>query len=643
MKKIVPPFLVIVFFAATAAYFIHRSAGHKPRAAELVSSDTVFFAQLPDLRSTAQRFTKTELFKLANEPEVRAFLERPRTKAPQSAELQVYLDRLERLAPREAFFAVASIDATTPQFVAGFAFNGSRRAADEFLSGPRENVKQSHPAGKAELVNHGTTEIETFTDKEFTMAQAFSNDWCFIANDLQLLERTLDRCEHPGAGHDGTLAGSEMFKKAIAPLPLTHEVLLFAQLGKLTERLASLLTASGQPAAKQLQELQKVEAIAAATKVDDTQFRDTIFVLVPGSNKESPLTRASLAFASPATLLYYAAALPAKFELPDSVAPALAMFLPALEPINAALAKKGLGLADLGIAFGPELGTVVDWTQESLQPNVVLALDVRDAAKAQGFIEILTGEGLGHPAWEQTQQNGLTLYLMQEQGLSVTRPTLALTSKFLLLGLSSDAVTGALARLNSGEAKLSGTAPFRNAERSVTPPTNAYGYVDLRALFERVYGTFRPFLAMSLAFMPDASQYIDASKLPSTEAVSKHLGSIVYSQSTSPDGVLLESTGTITVNQALAGIAAAAITATVTKGLATPPFDLTKLLGLPGTPAPVPAPAPQAKEPASGVTPEEPATQPSSPPSSEPPAASPPTPNPSPSRTGEPPQAPREK
>ena len=101
---------------------------------------------------------------------------------------------------------------------------------------------------------------------------------------------------------------------------------------------------------------------------------------------------------------------------------------------------------------------------------------------------------------------------------------LALTEKFLLLGLNSASVNDAIQRLGSTEPKLGETPAFRAAEQSVGRATSAYGYLDLRGLFERFYGTFRPILAMSLAFMPAAGEYVDASKLPSTEAISRHLG-----------------------------------------------------------------------------------------------------------------------
>ena len=79
------------------------------------------------------------------------------------------------------------------------------------------------------------------------------------------------------------------------------------------ERLISLLVAAGQKTdPSELDELKKLTGIAAATKLDGEQCRDTILVMRPGGAPEAPLSRAALAISSPATILYYAMALPPK-------------------------------------------------------------------------------------------------------------------------------------------------------------------------------------------------------------------------------------------------------------------------------------------------------------------------------------------
>src|SRR5439155_7482229 len=119
------------------------------------------------------------------------------------------------------------------------------------------------------------------------------------------------------------LATNEALKKATAPLPASVDAILFAQLGTLTDRVVSLLVASGQPLEpKQLADLKKMQAVAWGTKFEDSQVRDTLFLLSPGHAGESSLPRSTLVFSGPNTFLTYATALPATLEMP---APSLAL------------------------------------------------------------------------------------------------------------------------------------------------------------------------------------------------------------------------------------------------------------------------------------------------------------------------------
>ena len=61
-------------------------------------------------------------------------------------------------------------------------------------------------------------------------------------------------------------------------------------------------------------------------------------------------------------------------------------------------------------------------------------------------------------------------------------------------------------------------------------------------------------LLMGAAFMPAMNNYIDVSKLPSPEVITKHLSPIVSSQRYERDGYMAESVGPVTLNQAAIGL-----------------------------------------------------------------------------------------
>jgi hypothetical protein len=452
------------------------------------------------------------------------------------------------VVPGEAFIAVTSIEGNEPRFLAGFSFLGRKTDVETLLAEPRAEMKSAFPAGKSDVVLQGKTEIETFTHGDTTIGETFREGWYLVSNDMELLRRTIDAAGE-GLGTKA-LGANDLYRKSTARLPADGEMVLFAQVGSLTERLISLLVASGQaPDPKQVSELKKIQAIAWGTKFEDALMRDTLFILSPGNAVEPPLAQSALALSSPDTFLTYAAALPAKVELSDSSL-ALAALVPNFGALQKSLADKGLKLNDFSKAFGPEFGTLANWTKDIPQPSALLTMDVRDAATAKGFVEAFTGGIGGSAAWGHEDRDGVAFYQSPPaQGLVSVTPTLALTDHYLVMGFSQPDVLGGLAQIKTGKAAIAANPGFAQASKQVGTPTSGFGYLDLKTLVERSYGTMRPVLAMSLAFAPDSAKYIDAGKLPSTEAISKHLSPTVYSQSVSTDGTLIESVGPLTFNQ----------------------------------------------------------------------------------------------
>jgi hypothetical protein len=87
----------------------------------------------------------------------------------------------------------------------------------------------------------------------------------------------------------------------------------------------------------------------------------------------------------------------------------------------------------------------------------------------------------------------------------------------------------------------------------VPAPTKFFAYVDTALLYSRLDATLRPMLLTGAAFMPTMNNYIDVSKLPSPEVITKHLSPIVSSQRYERDGYRAESVGPVTSNQAAIG------------------------------------------------------------------------------------------
>lgn len=616
MKKVLP--IVVLLLAAASAAFIvlqRKQATSRIRATALAPADTLLLVHLPDVRQSAIRWPRTSLAQIVREPEMQSFLEKPRAKLSWLSEMEARFEQIAHVAPGEAYLAVTSIEGESPRFVGGFSFSGSRTAVEELLAEPRAALRRAWPAGKADIVSYAGAEIETYTDKENSVAETIRDGWYLVSNNLELLEATLDRLDgKPGAG--AAVASAPLYQQALAPQPADADAVIYARLDTLADKLTPLFAAAGQmPDPKQLDELRKTQALSAALKFDGQQIRDSLFVLNPSALKRPPMTRRGMDLSTADTLLYYTFNLPETVDVPAQSAAPLAMLVPGIGGMEQALASKGLKFADFGKIFGPELSALVDWPQTDLQPTILLGLDVRDAVKARGFLDALSSAQSSTPRWSRTEQGGNVIYSAPSQGL-LPAPALALTDNFVVIGFSEDGITAGVQRIQAKAAALSKTPEFQTAEKAVSAPTEAFGYLDTKRLFERSYGILRPFLAMSLAFNPDSGQYIDAGKLPTTDPISQHLAPSIYSQRSTENGTLIESAGTLTFNQALLGVVAGAGAA----ALPTLKQAVPNVPGLPGLQSPG---APQPSTPANPPAPQAPPkTDPAPATPTEPPVAS---------------------
>jgi hypothetical protein len=134
----------------------------------------------------------------------------------------------------------------------------------------------------------------------------------------------------------------------------------------------------------------------------------------------------------------------------------------------------------------------------------------------------------------------------------------AQTEDFLLAGLDPDAVVAAATRGKTGPT-LAEAPVFKPSLADYTRSNEAFCFLDTGVMFERLYDSLVPVLRFSAAMMPDPNSPIDVSKIPPAASVSQHLPPITLSQSRSPDGTLVESSGPVTMSQMLLlGTAAAA-------------------------------------------------------------------------------------
>jgi hypothetical protein len=556
MKKIISLLLVLLIAAgAAAAFYFFYWKNARPlgdlKAAEYVQSDALALVEMTDIPRSKARWKETALYKISQEPEVAAFLQKPESLIPPDKRLMDFA-RFLNLDPKEVFVAVTGQTGSEPKLVAGFDFKGSQKDAESLVDDLKGELKASFPDGKSDIQKYGADEIETFTQPDGTVATVFHGRWFFASNDVDLLKATLDRVEGK-TDVKTSLRDDATYQSALAKLPKDSDAVVFVQMKQIIDTFAMMLSSAPNVTEAQLNEFKKIQAISAAFKLDGENIRDAIYVYKPGALPQAPLARNALAFTSPDTIFCFASALNLD-KAPVLPNPALdkSGFLSVIDMLRQTLVQAGLGFDDFKGAFGPEAGTVADWGADSLKPGWVITLDVHDRAKAQKFIETLA------VGWPKQAIDGAEYYSFPQAGggLIPVAPVLALTDKALLFGIDIDSVKKAIQNAASGSAKIDKSADFQAASGLVSKPTSAFGYIDSKVLFERIYVEATNALKMMALFNPHANDYGDLSKLPAAEVISKHLGPIVYSQSVDENGLLIESAGPVTFTEIFLGVGA---------------------------------------------------------------------------------------
>jgi hypothetical protein len=569
MKKTAPALLLVLLLAAGAAavYYTQRAGHGAPMAAAAyLPQDTIALLAIPDLPQVVSDWKTTDLYKIWSEPDVQAFLAMPLSKIPPSKDRDDQIAQAARLRPKNLFIALTALDEKTnqPHLLAGFQFKGQSADVDRLIAPAKEALREKFPAGKADLLNYQGHSLETFAAGDGnTLASVYLGDWYLVANDVELLKATIDRIDRRTPDSALSLEKDGDFQAVGAKLPAGYATLIYTRVQPFLSRIFALAAASGQPVDDQTKKrADKGRAFGATTKIENGRLRDTTYYLAPGMDQTVPnLQMSSLALSSAATVFYYAGTfqIPEKFDVPPSASADSPLPDPMamLRMFGAQLQAKGITAQAAEAAFGSEAAFQLDWPANHAQPTAIWSVPVKDPAAAARFADAVASFPLGMATWQVQQAPPLTLRVLTVPNIDALQPTLAVTSKSLIVGLTIPSVKEAAAReLGSAANNFSQSPDYKAAAAEVEKPNLAFSYLDTRALFERVYGVVKPAALLGAAFLyPQLNSYADLGKLPPAEAISRHLSPTVMSAVFDSQGELIESTGTVTLFQAGAVLA----------------------------------------------------------------------------------------
>jgi hypothetical protein len=521
----------------------------------LLPRDTLAFVHMPDFNRSRAELHQTDLYQIWTEPAVRDFLQKPRSRIPANEGLGPTLEECESLQMKDAFIAVLNIEHSAWKIVGGFRFKGDPENAEKIVANWKAKLLGKTPDSKQETVDYQGHQIQADTAGIVRLSTVRDGQWFFFANDPEQLKPLLDRVDGRAQDPNTALAADAVFTTATKRMPSTYAALAFARIDRLVEKLMPPATNDAGEAADQLAAIRQIRSICAATSFDAGKIRDTIFVGMPKLLDVGDLTRASLAITTKDTFLYAAGFLNLTKPMPLPGSAGALGWMGGLQKITSALSSQGITLESWNSAFGPELSWVGDWPATSHWPSLLATLPVKDPAKANNILSIITTADEDSTAWTRQEKEGVQYFSTSSGGQFFSfSPTIGLSDRMLIAGADAGSVEAAMKRSSTGNSGLAASRHFQNAERAVPVAKQTFTYIDPALIYTRVDATLRPMLFMSAAFLPGISDTVDLNKLPAPEVITKHLSPIVMSQSYDGDGYIAESVGPVTVYQTILGV-----------------------------------------------------------------------------------------
>lgn len=504
-------------------------------ATQLLPINTIAFVEIPDVPSATEHWKKSELCNLVSEPEIQAFLSRPLDRLYEKSGLltnkitpKIAMELLLKVKPGR-FFAALEPSPKEVGWIVGCQFFGSQTSMEESLLRVTQMLDARLGAGN-ELVlkteeHHGDL-IKKRTYLSLVLYVAFHGNWCFVSDDLEALQKTLDLC-----------ADRSLKKEALATSSLYqqnhHQLFSQADLFCYFTQHPTLQKLPYFSALYEDQFIKLAKATGASFRFIEEGVEEKLFFSGDFKINEE-ISHHGLRFTQATTLGFIERIndwkqIVERIKTNPALPPHLASFL----------ATSGLDLSSLAALLKSEMTFAIDWVRGNSLPSILLVAPEADSEKIVNWLD-QTAPQLGTTV-QASDQNDLLMVSMPKIA-SAIQPTFA-SAKGSFFVSSDPAAIKQINNRNAATPTLE-TAPYFAKNAALYREANeAFFYFSSKEIFERAYELARPSLLVGSAFFPQAKTIIDFSRLPATQTVAKHLPPVIIAQSHHENGFLIQSRG----------------------------------------------------------------------------------------------------
>jgi hypothetical protein len=543
MKRLVAGGVLLLFVAV--GFFLWRQNQNFVSSSQIAPADCLVYVEVPNLVQTAKHWPDTALYQILAEPSVQRFLRRPVSRIPKN--YQSAWASLLTLRCSALFFGVTNPN--RENWVCGFQTSVDQKIWRKEVSNISSNlfgqaaqeVTADHDKQAAEPRpgNGGENEALTYCVQV--------GSWILLSRSTELLINASRNAKMASGG----LQSVKLFQECRANVRAGYDILCFVR-GRLSIDLSNGL----RWRLREDESQDTVRAVLAATAIDGTRLRDTVFALSDAPASASPLDRKGLSLTSPATFGYLAS--PVNLSEIWRWCDELSDEWPIAKTIRDYIGEaKSFGIDSRELeALLSHVEIIVDRDPDADSPNAAFALGTDDPEKLQRLIDRIVMERLPDRC-RKIEVASVPAYLIQLNGnISIV---CGLVGRQLLVAWSRSEFEEIVHRFQSHSAGLENNDQFKAVTKMVNEPDDLFVYLDAKTGFESLYDASRSMLVFGVALIPSLNKYIDAMAFPETGEISHHLSPIVLSRHRVAHGVVDESVGPITAYEALVLISGGAM------------------------------------------------------------------------------------
>ncbi len=515
--------LVFVLFVGGVIWFAFSRRDHSAvPATRLAPANSIFFVECRDFAETQKRFSAASLARILDEPSVKRFINYSSNNVP--GPCKEVAQALLRLSPTSAFFSSYTLN--RDEWICGVHCSGDLRSWENQLGVPLAALFASRFRAFSDSNQSDLTQTQPAKGMLFGIR---TGSWLLFSPKPVYLQDALRRTDAVNSGLDT----SDLFVRCRDRVPEDADFYAFATGDGLRFMERGL---------KPFLPRTDVSALIFTAKIDGPNVHDTVFAYCSRPPPPDDLDRKGLFLTTDKTLLYVATSLDLlRLQgLADALSKESGIAQTAKQYFEE-VSRTGVDFADLSdLVKGVELVLNRASSDDSIVGAFIV--ETKDGARANEFLKMIL-EAEFSERYRQQTLDGFSVYNFRNR--EGTNLVLGMVGQDLIATTNEAAFVAAVKAINDQKAGL----PVGGSPGGADPGPGISGlrlYVDTPTLFDRGYSMLRPVLAFGSALVPNLDRYADPTMLPDAPEISRHLSPIMLTRRELSDGILDESTGSLT-------------------------------------------------------------------------------------------------